>query len=130
MTNLTSTPTSLPQRPEPPRGLPKDAAAHWRSITALYAPDHFQGANLGLLEQLCRAHAFVAQCDRGIRRRGLLVRGKLNPLITARASGWAEVRACCTKLRLAISSTMRKETAGARPDARNALEKPWNIGKK
>ncbi len=125
MSNLTSTPTALPQRPQPPRGLPKDASAHWRQIVALYPVDHFQGANLGLLEQLCRARAFVAQCDRGIARRGLLLKGKLNPLIQARASGWAEVRACCTKLRLAISSTTRAEAAGARSDPKHQLRKPW-----
>jgi Phage terminase, small subunit len=123
--NLTSTPTALPQRPQPPGALPKDAAAFWRQIVLCYPPHHFEGANLGLLEQLCRARAFVAQCDRGIARRGLLIKGRLNPLIGARASGWAEVRACCTKLRLAISSTVRAEAAKARPDPRHSLRKPW-----
>lgn len=125
MTNMTSTPTQLPQRAAPPAWLPKEAKAYWLQIVACYPPDHFVGANLGLLEQLCRARAFVAQCDRGIARRGLLIKGKLNPLVRARASGWAEVRHCCTKLRLAISSTTRSDAAKARPDPRQALRKPW-----
>ena len=124
---LTPQPTPIPQRPEPPAGLPKDAAAQWRAIVALYPPDHFRGANLLLLEQLCRARSFVAQCDRGIRQRGLLVRGRINPLIAARATGWAEVRACATKLRLAISSTVRADSARARPDPSSGITKPWEL---
>lgn len=119
------TPTPIPQRPAPPTGLPREGKALWRSIVVLYAADHFAGANLMLLEQLCAARSFVAQCDRGIRRRGLLVRGRINPLIAARASAWAETRACATKLRLSISGTVRAEHVRARPSALHALRKPW-----
>ena|SRR5687768_2883541 len=124
-----STEAHLPARPEPPAGLPKDAAAIWCSIVSEYPPKHFRGANLVLLENFCRARAFVAQCDRHIRRRGLVIKGRANPAVAMRTAGWAEMRACATKLRLAISSTLRAESVAARPNEANALRKPWEAGK-
>lgn len=115
----------LPQRPEPPSGLPASAKALWRSIVREYAIDHFRGANLMLLEQLCKAHAFAQQCERLLKRRGIVVNGKPNPAVAMRNAAWAEVRACCTKLRVAISGTMRAEHAAARPDAKHSMRKPW-----
>jgi hypothetical protein len=122
---LRATPTTLPQRPKPPRGLPALARRLWVEIVADYKPGHFTAANLVLLEQLCRARALVAQCDRQIARGGLLVEGKANPLLQIRVQAWAEVRACATKLRLAISSTVRAESAAARPDENAGKRKPW-----
>lgn len=117
--------TPLPQRPEPPAELPKDARALWISIVADYEPRHFRGANLVLLENLCRAHSLVRQCDRLIKRRGLLIGGKKNPAVEMRATGWAEMRACATKLRLSISALQRADSAKVRPDERQSLRKPW-----
>lgn len=122
---LSSTPTTLPQRPKAPRGLPAVARRVWVAIVADYRPGHFTAANLVLLEQLCRARALVEECDQRIARRGLLLKGKANPLLQVRAQGWAEVRACATKLRLAISSTVRAEAAAARPDENAGRRKPW-----
>ena len=68
MANLTSTPTAIPQRPEPPPALPKNVG---RTLAidhrVVRARDHFQGAIYGfLLGELCRAlDVFVAQCDGG-----------------------------------------------------------------
>ena len=124
-TDLTTTPTALPVRPEPPCGLPADAKRVWQAIVNEYAPRHFSGANLILLETFCRARAFVSQCDRAIAKRGLLIDGKANPAVAMRTAGWAEMRACATKLRLAISSTMRAEKAAARPDKNASMTKPW-----
>jgi hypothetical protein len=70
------------------------------------------------------ARALVAECDRRIGRR-LLLKGKPNPLLQVRVQAWAEVRACATKLRLAISSTVRAEAAAARPDENAGKRKPW-----
>lgn len=125
MTKLSSTTTSLPRRPAPPAGMPATARKAWNAILADYPVKHFTAANLILLEQLCRARALVDQCDRRISKAGLLVRGKANPLLQVRAQAWAEVRACATKLRLAISGTMRAEKAAARPDENAHLAKPW-----
>jgi phage terminase small subunit len=123
---LASTPTALPQRPEAPQGIPDDAGAVWRLIVSEYPPKHFRGANLVLLETFCRARAFVNECDRVIADTGLLLEGgKRNPVIGMRTAGWAEMRACATNLRLAISSTVRAESAKARPDEAHALRKPW-----
>ena len=122
---LESVPTKLPTRPKPPRGLPKDASRIWRDIVAEYSPRHFRGANLVLLETFCRARAFVIECDREIERTGLVVDGKPNPAVRMRTAGWAEMRACATKLRLAISSLQRADSAKARPNEANKLRKPW-----
>jgi len=123
---LTATTTKLPQRPAAPAGMPAIARATWVAVLNDYPPRHFSAANLVLLEQLCRARALVVQCDRGIARKGLLVKGRANPLQQVRVQAWAEVRACATKLRLAISSTVRAEAAAARPDEKAKLAKPWH----
>lgn len=124
---LTATATKLPQRPEPPADLSESAASVWRLIVKEYPPKHFKGANLILLETFCRARAFVTECDREIEEKGLLIDGKRNPVVAMRASGWAEMRACATKLRLALSSTLRAESAAAKPNDRHGLEKPWEM---
>jgi phage terminase small subunit len=123
--NLTGIPTSSPRRPEPPADIPAHAAAIWRAIVSEFPPQHFSGANLVLLETFCRARAFVIACDQHIAQNGLLIDGKRNPVVGMRATGWAEMRACATKLRLAISSTVRAESAKARPNDKHALTKPW-----
>lgn len=125
MPNLTGTTTPLPQRPEPPVGMPATARKAWTAIVADYPVKHFTAANLILLEQLCRARALIDQCDRRISKKGLLIRGKVNPLVQVRAQAWAEVRACATKLRLAVSGTLRADSAKARPDENANLRKPW-----
>lgn len=123
---LTAVPAALPQRPKPPAGLPAAARKVWQAVVKDYKPGHFQtAANLMLLEQFCRARALAVQCDRRIAKQGLLVRGKVNPFIAVRAHAWAEVRACATKLRLPISSTVRAEHATARPDETAGRRKPW-----
>jgi phage terminase small subunit len=122
---LESAPTTLPKRPNPPAGMSLPARNAWAAILADYPVKHFTSANLILLEQLCRARALVDQCDRRISKRGLLIKGKVNPLVQVRAQAWSEVRACATKLRLAISGTMRAEKAAARPDENAGLRKPW-----
>ena len=124
---LTSTVSKLPLRPRPPRGLPADASAIWRQIVAEYPPKHFRGANLVLLENFCRARAFAAQCDEEIRKHGLLINGKANPVVQMRTAAWAEQRACATKLRLAISSLQRADSAKVRPSEAHALRKPWDM---
>ena len=127
--DLSPTPTPIPRRPEPPSGLPEASCTLWNAIVSEYPVKHFRGANLLLLEQLCRAAAFVKECDEHIRKHGLLIQSgeasKANPAIQARASAWAEVRACCTKLRLSISGTLRAESAKARPSEKHAMRKPW-----
>jgi len=124
---MKSVPTSIPLRPDPPADLPKDAKAIWLAIVADYEPRHFRGANLVLLENFCRARAFVCQCDRLIKRRGLLIKDKPNPAVTMRSAGWAEMRACATKLRLSISALQRADSAKVRPDERQSLRKPWEV---
>lgn len=124
---LTSAPSKLPLRPGPPRGLPRDASAIWRQIVADYPPKHFKGANLVLLENFCRARAFAKQCDEEIKKLGLLIDGKANPIVAMRTAAWAEQRACATKLRLAISSLQRADSAKVRPNDTNALRKPWEM---
>lgn len=123
--DLTSTTATLPKRPEAPAGMPATGCKAWAAILADYPVKHFTAANLILLEQLCRARALIDQCDRRISKKGLLIRGKVHPLVQVRAQAWGEVRACATKLRLAISGTMRAEKAGARPDENAHLAKPW-----
>lgn len=122
---LSLIPAKLPQRAAPPAGLPADAGAVWQSIVGEYPVGHFRGANLILLETFCRARAFVAECDKSIKRDGLLIDGKKNPVVGMRLGGWSEMRFCAEKLRLSISSTMRAEKASARPDANAQLRKPW-----
>lgn len=115
----------MPQRPKPPAGMPLVGRKTWRAIVGDYPVKHFTAANLVLLEQLCRARVLVAQCDRRIAKKGLLIGGKINPLQQVRAQAWAEVRACATKLRLAISGFTRADSAKARPDENAHLRKPW-----
>jgi hypothetical protein len=115
--------TSIRQRPAPPQGY--RFPAFWRSITADFAPDYFRGANLAILENLAAAYATSRACDVLIEENGLLVDGKANPAIAIRRDCWTEMRACSTKLRLAISATTRADTAAARPDPKHSLPKPW-----
>jgi phage terminase small subunit len=124
MAEISVVPSALPQRPRPPASLPANAKRVWRAIVGDYRPGHFTAANLVLLEQFCMARALVAECDRRIGRR-LLLKGRANPLLQVRGQAWAEVRACATKLRLAISSTVRAEAAAARPDENAGERKPW-----
>jgi len=97
----------------------------WAAILGDYRAGHFTSANLILLEQLCMSRALIAQCDGRIKKKGLLIRGKVNPLVQVRAVAQAEVRACATKLRLAISGITRAESAKARPDETAHLVRPW-----
>jgi P27 family predicted phage terminase small subunit len=117
--------TALPRRPEPPDALPAAGRKLWREIVSEYPARHFRGANLMLLEQLCRAHAFAKSCDRVIARRGLVIGTRANPAVAMRATAWTEIRACVTKLRLSISGVMRADNAAARPDPKHGIRKPW-----
>ena len=119
------TPAVLPQRPKPPRGLPGHAAALWGSIVGDFPATHFRGANLALLETLCRCWARVQECDAAIAADGLFPDGRAHAAIKVQAQAWAEMRSCGTKLRLNINSTMRSEAAAARPNPKHALRKPW-----
>ena len=56
---------------------------------AVIANANFRGANLVLLENFCRARAFAAQCDEEIRKHGLLINGKANPVVQMRTAAWA-----------------------------------------
>lgn len=125
-TDILRSVSTLPRRPEPPSSLPAAGKALWRSITKQYDPGHFTGANLLLLEQLAKAHCFALACERNVKRRGIIVDNKANPAVAMRNAAWAEIRACCTKLRISISGTMRAEHAGARPDPKHSLRKPWD----
>lgn len=115
----------LPLRPEPPDDLPAVGKRLWRAIVKDYDPRHFKGANLALLAQLCRAHGFAAQCERHIRKHGVVIRGRANPSVAMRAQAWMEVRACTTKLRLSISGLQRADAASVRPNEKHGLRKPW-----
>ena len=127
--DLRSTVSTLPRRPEPPAGLSEDARALWRSIVQDYPPRHFRGANLRILEVFCRASSFAAECDRHIETHGLTIQSgevtKANPSAAMRAQAWTEMRNSAAKLRLTISSTMRADSAKARPSEKHALAKPW-----
>ncbi len=68
----------------------------------------------------------MIECDKHVAEHGLLIDGKRNPVVGMRATGWAEMRACATKLRLALSSTLRAESAAAKPNEKHALRKPWD----
>ena len=125
MTKRNTTRTAPRARPAPPAGFPKEAAALWQSVVADYPVKHFRGANLALLETFCRARAFVSECDAAIKEHGLLIEGKANPAVGMRAQAWAEMRHCATKLRLAISSTLRAESKAARASESERLAKPW-----
>lgn len=114
--------THFPTHPKPPKGLSRHEATLWRDIVAEYPVGYFKTSHLLLLEQFCRARAFVKLCDDEITRNGLVVDGKANPAVKMRNAGWAEVRACATKLRLAISSSQR---ANATPTPVTPLRKPW-----
>lgn len=118
------TPTQA--HPKPPASLGRVAARAWRSIVREFAPTHFSAANLLLLEQLCRLHEHVVDCDVGIRRHGLLVDGKSNPLVTMRNTALANFRAIATKLRLPLQSTEAHDSKAVRPDERHGLPKPWD----
>lgn len=117
----------MTRHPVPPDGLGKSGKKVWKRIVSGYAAGHFSEANLYLLEQLCRAWEFAERCGEEIEESGLLIDGKVNPLIAARAQAWAEVRHCATKLRLAISSTTPPDAKGARPDPNARLAKPWEL---
>lgn len=116
---------AIPGRPKAPRDLPRPGAALWRSIVATYPVEHFTGANLALLEALCHSHSLIRDLDKRIAKAGPFHEGKPNPAIAMRQAERKSFMSLATKLRLPISATMRAEAAAARPDAKNALRKPW-----
>jgi hypothetical protein len=109
----------------PPSDLPAEGRRLWLSVTEQYPADHFQGANGALLENLCRAHALIRECDNLIAEQGAFCEGSPNPALAVRAAERRSFMALSTKLRLSISAIMRADDAGARPDAKHALRKPW-----
>ena len=115
----------IPGRPKAPRELPAAGARLWRSVVAAYPVEHFTGANLALLESLCQSHCLIRELDKAITKSDLFCDGRPNPAIAMRQAERKSFMSLATKLRLPISATMRAETAGARPDSKNALRKPW-----
>jgi phage terminase small subunit len=115
----------IPGRPKAPRELPRPGAELWRSIVAAYPVEHFTGANLALLESLCQSHCLIRELDKAIAKEDLFCEGRPHPAIAMRQNERKSFMSLATKLRLPISATMRAEAAAARPDAKNALRKPW-----
>ena len=58
------------KRPPPPDDLPAGAAALWVSICAGVDANYFAGADLTLLEALCRADSQKRACDAIVERDG------------------------------------------------------------
>jgi phage terminase small subunit len=122
-------PSQTPGKPQPPRTLKPEGRALWIEITALYPADHFAGANLALLSSLCRAHQVIDECDHLVDRNGIFTEGRANPALAVREIERRSFISIAMKLRLPISSTMRSDTADARPDPKHSLRKPWEIVK-
>jgi len=117
--------------PRPPADLSPLGVETWDAIVGGYPADHFAGANLLILEQLCRARCMAADCDRIIASTGLLTEsGAANPAVAMRTAAWSSIRGCATKLRLSINATRESNSADARPDPTAAMAMPWDWKRK
>ena len=118
--------TKAPLRPEPPAHLSDEAAALWRGITAAYPPEHFQAPHLPLLEGYCRAVVTMRQADAILDRESIITpEGKPHPALSIRDQQGKLACQFATKLRLAISSAVRADSAKVRPGGGGA--RPWEF---
>lgn len=117
-----------PKRPEPPERLNTEAAALWRDITAQYPAGHFNAANLPLLEGFCRAVTTMRMADAILDREDLITpEGKPHPALAIRDQQGKLACQFATKLRIAISSAVRADSASVRPGPGGA--RPWEFSR-
>jgi phage terminase small subunit len=101
------------KRPPAPAGLPAPAAALWTKICAGLPHDHWQGADLTLLEALCLADHQKRTCDALVAKNGpILPDGSVNPAQRMSVTLAGAMASLSGKLRLCKSSTTPAESAG------------------
>ena len=108
---MTKKPTTQ-KRPPPPAGLPESAAALWVSICAGLPVNHFQGADLVLLQALVIADHQKRACDALVARDGPVTADGANPALKLSITLAGSMAGLAAKLRLCKSSTTRAESAG------------------
>lgn len=112
------------KRAPAPTGLPAEGVDLWQNITASYPADHFAAQHLPLLESYVRAVLNTRAADKMIDSEGLFTsESKAHPAFAIRDQAIKQQCQLSTKLRLAISSAVRADSARNRPGATGA--KPW-----
>ena len=117
---------ALPQRPEPPRGLPKAEKDLWREIVKSVPAGHFDAGTLPLLEEYCRqivmgrqAGKMVASLPKDVSIDEFDKLTRVQDRIAARIIGLA------TKMRLAQQSTVDRRAAARKGGQDTTAETPW-----
>ena len=122
----TPRPIFIAKRPQPPAGLPPDAAALWVAICAGVDANYFAGADLTLLEALVLADHQKRTCDALVALRGpILPDGSVNNAAKLSNQYAATMAALSGKLRLCKSATTRAESAGLKK-ALQVGPRPWD----
>ena len=122
----TPRPIFIAKRPQPPAGLPPDAAALWVAICAGVDANYFAGADLTLLEALVLADHQKRRCDALVALHGpILPDGSVNNAAKLSNQYAATMAALSGKLRLCKSATTRAESAGLKK-ALQVGPRPWD----
>jgi P27 family predicted phage terminase small subunit len=112
----------FPERPKPPRGLPKPAKAKWRQIIDSLPPDYFKTWELPLLEKYCWAIHIYELAMVEVNKFGLVIpmgeKGyeTVNPALTICNKQVQIMSTLATKLRLCPNSRVSKWAASATPE--------------
>jgi P27 family predicted phage terminase small subunit len=111
-----------PERPKPPRGLPKEAKKKWREIVESLPPDFFKAWELPLLEKYIWAIHIYQLAMIEVNKLGLVVKmgpnnyGVVNPALVVCNKQVQIMSTLATKLRLCPNSRISKWAASAAPD--------------
>jgi hypothetical protein len=89
----------------------------FEEITRASAPAAFSECDRPLLDSLATAIAFTRQAQRTLERRGLVIRGEINPLTRYVRDQQRIICTICTRLRISPQSRVSKEKAGANASA-------------
>jgi P27 family predicted phage terminase small subunit len=111
-----------PERPKPPRGLPKGARKTWAEIIESLPPDFFKAWELPLLEKYCWAIHIYELATEEVKKHGLVIKmgannyEAVNPALVICNKQVSLMSTLATKLRLCPNSRVTKWAASAAPE--------------
>jgi P27 family predicted phage terminase small subunit len=118
-----------PERPKPPRGLPKSAKKTWRAIVDSLPPDFFKTWELPLLEKYCWAIHIYELAMVEVNTAGLVIpmgdKGyeTVNPALTICNKQVQIMSTLATKLRVCPNSRISRWAASSAPE-RKSTKRP------
>jgi hypothetical protein len=95
----------------------------FEEITRASAPTAFAECDRQLLDSLAAAIAYMRQAQAALERRGVVVKGTINPLARFVRDQQKIIATLCTRLRISPQSRVSKERAATNADRpRNAFD--------